>query len=438
VDRLREDFGHQIPRIMLWLAGEALVGLLIGLAAAAAVNLAIRYLRQQERTPRELRRRGLQLAAAGAVMIVIAAYGAVTYNPDWPKRSRLTGTLAALQLFPGQLQQYYQQRATAFDVVSGIASIQAQLQQNIEQTAAPETALNIMYISDMHLGGTYPLVRQYAKNFGVSLIVNTGDESQFGTAAELTTAYRDEIRAVTKIAPMVWLPGNHDSPTTVEIMRTIPGVVVLGTKIANGDSGAPGFTVTAGQLDAFGLHIGAVPDPRVYGAAGIYGSNDDKATIALEQATVDGALVSVPDTTSFDIFATHEPSAADQIVHDLPGRVRQVNSGHQHRQNADSSIQSGAAINLIEGSTGAGGLKEVGIDVTPTPIEFSIESVAADCQFTKIVRFQVAGTAPVTASSVATGGQNVTAETLYLKKQKLDEGRQCSTDQGVGSVSPIS
>ena len=37
--------------------------------------------------------------------------------------TRLTGTLAALQLFPGQLQKYYQQHATAFDVVNGIANI---------------------------------------------------------------------------------------------------------------------------------------------------------------------------------------------------------------------------------------------------------------------------------------------------------------------------
>lgn len=435
VERLREDFSDQIPRMMLWLGSEALVGALLGLAGAAAVNLAIRYLRQSERTPGELGRRATQLGAAVIVMIVVAGYGALTYNSDWTKRSRLTGTLGALQLFPGQLKQYYEQRATAFDVVSGIASIQAQLQQNIDQKAAPETAFNIMYISDMHLGGTYPLVRQYAKNFGVSLIVNTGDESQFGTAAELTPEYRSELRAVTKIAPMLWLAGNHDSPATAQIMRTIPGVVVMGTKTASDDGG---FTVTAEQLDAFGLHIGAVPDPRVYGGAGLYGSNDENQTHPLEKQAVDQALKNVSADAHFDIFATHEPTAAGEIVHELPGRVRQTNSGHEHKQNADSDIQSGPTINLVEGSTGAGGLKEVGIDVTPTPIEFSIESVAADCQFTKVVRFQVAGTAPTSTDALAPGGQNVTAETLYLKKQKVNDGRQCGTDQGVGPVSPIS
>jgi predicted MPP superfamily phosphohydrolase len=435
VESLRGDFSDQVPRIMLWLVGEALIGVLIGLAAAASLNLAMRYLRQFDRTPGELRRRAVQLGAAGAVIVVLAGYGAVSYNSDWAKRSRLTGTLGALQLFPGQLREYYQQRATAFDVVSGIATIQAQLQQNIDQTAAPETAFNIMYISDMHLGGTYPLVRQYAKNFGVSLIVNTGDESQFGTSAELTPEYRTEIRALTKIAPMLWLAGNHDSPTTDQIMRTIPGVVVVGTKVGNGDGG---FRVAAQQLDAFGLHIGAVPDPRVYGASGVYGSNDENETHSLAKDSVDKALEGIPDDARFDIFATHEPVAAEQILHDLPGRVRQTDSGHQHKQNADGDIQHGDAINLVEGSTGGGGLKEVGIDVTPTPIEFSIESVAADCQFTKVVRFKVAGAAPTSTNALGTDGQNVTAETLYLKKQKVDEGRQCGTTQGIGAVSPIS
>ncbi|MGH8961575.1 MAG: metallophosphoesterase family protein [Jatrophihabitantaceae bacterium] len=434
VAKLREDFSDQVPRVAAWLVGEALIGVLIGLAIAAAVNLAIRYLRQVERVPGELRRRVKQLGAAAAVMAVLAGYGALSYDPDWAKRSRLTGTLGALQLFPGQLKEYYQQRATAFDVVSGIASIQAQLQHNIDQTAAPATEFNIMYISDMHLGSTYPLVRQYAKNFSISLIVNTGDESQFGTAAELTPEYRSQIRAVTKVAPMIWLAGNHDSPTTEQIMRKIPGVIVMGTKTANAD----GFAVAAEQLDAFGLHIGAVADPRVYGAAGRYGSNDETQTHSLERSAVDQALKGVPGDAYFDVFATHEPVAAAQIVKDLPGRVRQTNSGHLHKQNADHDIQSGEAINLVEGSTGAGGLKEVGIDVTPTPIEFSIESVAADCQFTKVIRFQVTGAAPESASTVGSGGQNVTAETLYLKKQKIKDGRQCTTAQGIGAVTPVS
>ena len=73
-----------------------------------------------------------------------------------------------------------------FDVINAIAGIQSQLQQNIDQAASLPTSYNIMFISDMHLASTYPLVAQYAANFDVALIVNTGDESEFGTRAEMT------------------------------------------------------------------------------------------------------------------------------------------------------------------------------------------------------------------------------------------------------------
>jgi predicted phosphodiesterase len=292
-----------------------------------------------------------------------------------------------------------------------------------------------MYISDMHLAGTYPLVQQYAKNFDVSLIINTGDESQFGTAAELSPGYVAQITSLTKVAPMIWLAGNHDSPTTAQIMAKIPGVTVLGGKTTDASGG---FAVTAQQLQAFGLHIAAIPDPRVYGAAGVYGADDDKLTDPLERGAMDHALQKVSEDDRFDIFATHEPVAADEIAKVLDGRVRQTNSGHTHKQNADSEVQGGKTIKLVEGSTGAGGLKEVGLEVKPSPVAFSIESVAQDCQFTKVVRFQVNGAAPTSTDLSTADAQNVTASTLYLKPQDVADGRTCSTTQGISTAAQLS
>ena len=429
VASLRHDFEGQVPQLILWLAGEALIGFLLGLLATVAVNLALRHLRGAELRPGELRHRVRQLGAAFGVLVVVAGVGALTYNPEWAKRSQLTGTLGALQLFPKQLQEYYQQQATAFDVVRGIAAIQAQLQRNIDRAKAPPTSFNIMYISDMHLAGTYPLVLEYAKNFDVALIVNTGDESQFGTAAELTPAYRAQIEAVTEIAPMLWVAGNHDSPTTEAIMAAIPGVFVLGTKTASDG----GFDVTLGSLKAYGLRIGGVPDPRVYGATGIYGSDVDAKTDELERAAMQGVVADLPSGEKFDILMTHEPAAATELAKLLAGRVRQVNSGHTHHQNASGDIQSGPVIDLVEGSTGAGGLKEIGVsDYKPAPIEFSIESVAADCQFTKVVRFQI-GANSTSGANVAADAGNVTASTIYLEPQDVAAGRTCTTASGVES-----
>jgi hypothetical protein len=243
-----------------------------------------------------------------------------------------------------------------------------------------------------------------------------------------------QIKSLTKQVPMIWLAGNHDSPTTGRVMRTIPGVTVIGSKTTDA---AGGFAVAAGKVEALGLTIGGIPDPRVYGAAGAYGSNDGPVTDPLERKAMDGALEDVPADLRFDIFATHEPVAADEIASKLGDRVRQTNSGHTHKQNSDADVQKDGRINLVEGSTGAGGLKELGLDVRPSPVEFSIESVAADCQFTKVIRFQIAGAAPSGPDVTSPAAENVTASTIYLKPQQVAEGRQCSAELGVGPATRL-
>ena len=62
-------------------------------------------------------------------------------------------------------------------------------------------------------------------------------------------------------------------------IAVIPGVTVLGAKSATAD----GYTVSASEVEAFGLTIAGVPDPRVYGASGAYGSNDPPVTDPLER-----------------------------------------------------------------------------------------------------------------------------------------------------------
>lgn len=434
-DRLRADLVDQVPAITAWLVGEMLVGIALGLAVAAAINLAVRQIRGLPRREHEVRHRLRQGTAAVAVLAAVGLVGALTYDPDWARRSKVTGTLATLQLFPDQLNQYYDQRAKALDVLNAIAAIQSSLQQNIERPDEPPTAFTVMFISDMHLGTTYPLVAQYARNFDVKLIVNTGDEAEFGTRAEVTSTYREQLREVTKIAPMIWLAGNHDSPSTVAVMRSVPNVVVLGRKVP-GPGG--GFRVEGQQLGAYGLTIGAVPDPRVYGGTGDFGAEDDARVDPLEQGAVDRAVENVADDRQFDIFATHEPVAVDELRKELPGQIRQTNAGHTHRQNSDTSVQKGDSINLVEGSTGAGGLDQLNRGLPQSPIEFTMESVATNCQFTRLVRFQITGTAPDTASAVTSDTlPQVSASTQYLRPQKIDPDRQCGTDLGITSPTTL-
>jgi hypothetical protein len=317
-------------------------------------------------------------------------------------------------------------------VLSAVSLIQANLQQRITRANVPPTAFNILLVSDLHLASSYPIVAQYAKSFGVSLVLNTGDEAEFGTALEMTPKYLAQLRGLTDVAPMVWVAGNHDSSTTARIMRQVPGVTVLGSK--ESDDGE----VFAQQMTAYGLRIMGIPDPRIYGGPGELGSNDPSVVHELETSSVDRALLGVPADESFDIVATHEPIAADRAVGDLDGRGRQPNAGHLHMQNPDSALQRGGLIRLIEGSTGAGGLDNLNARVEPPPVEFSIESVAANCQFTKVVRFQIRGTAPTFAKATAGRPPQVTATTHYFLPQRLDQpDRTCDAASGLTSPVPV-
>ncbi len=434
VATLRDHFTDRVPWMVLWLVGETVIGVAVGILLTAALGLAARYLRGKERRTGEWRRIGVQLGAGLGVLVVLAAYGIVTFNSSWAKQSRLTGTLAAFQLFPDQLEKYYSQQSKAYDALGAVIGIQAALQQQIDRAETPPTAFNIMYISDVHLAAVYPLVRQYADNFGVKLIVNTGDESEFGSAVEMTPSYLAAIKAITSTIPMIWLAGNHDSPTVESIMRGIPGVTVLGDKTRNADGS---ISVTASETTAYGLTIAGLPDPRVYGAAGVYGSDDTSLVDKLEQATVDEVTKTIAKERTFDIFATHEPVAAAQLTKNLPGRIRQTNSGHTHAQNSISDVQKGSNIDLVEGSTGAGGLDNLNRTTTRPPIEFSIESVTANCLFTRVLRFQLNNAATPTGPDAATFGDDVSVSTLYLTPQKLPSDRVCGTRLGVASPLPL-
>lgn len=433
-DGLRQGVADRLPMIAAWLIVETILAIAAGLLVAVAINLSVRYLRNQPRRPDELKRRTRQAGAAAVVVALVIGVGAITYNSNWVRQSRLTGTLAAAELFPNQLASYYQRGTKVYDVLGSIAGIQAALQKQVDQDQAPDTAVRIMFISDMHLADTYPLVAKYAQSYNVDLIVNTGDETEFGTPAEITPSYRSALESVTKIAPMLWVAGNHDSPSTVATMRTIPGVTVLGTK----DRTIGGYSVTAQSLYAYGLHIAGVPDPRVYGGTPPYDTNDPDEVAKLQRAAVTSAVGSLDaKDLNIDIFATHEPGAVKALRDELKGQIRETAAGHLHAQNPPDEIQNGSELNLLEGSTGAGGLDNIVRGANRPPVEFSIESVAPDCQFTRIIRFQIQPDSVPSPNQPAAYGDNVEAVTRYFHPQKVAEGRTCGTSLGISKVSPL-
>lgn len=433
VEKLQVDFQSQAPKIERWLGGEVAAGVLAGLLLTAFSEWSIAHLRNRSKREDEWQHQGKRALATVATLGVLAGYGAATYNPDWAKESRLTGTLAAAQGVRHDLASFYGPDTKSYGVLQGILAIQSGLQEKIGEKQ-PATAFNIMFVSDMHLANTYDLVAQYAEEFGVKLIVNTGDESEFGTRAEMTPEYLDSLKDLTKKVPMLWIAGNHDSPETVSIMRKIPGVTVLGTKERNHEKSS--YDVTAQFVEAYGLTIGGLPDPRVYGGNDEYGSNDPSVTHALETKAVNEALKNSVDSTYFDIFAVHEPVAATEVVKQLgPKHLRQVNFGHRHMQNPSKDIQKDKVITLEEGSTGGGGLDH--IDTHASPVQFTIASIAPNCQETKLLRYSLSPSISGIGNARDYNGGVTTVDTIYLRTQNIEAGRSCATDLGIGTVQDL-
>ena len=76
--------------------------------------------------------------------------------------------------------------------------------------------------------------------------------------------------------------------------------------------------------------------------------------------------------------------------------------------------------------------------LAPPPIEFSIETVGTDCQFTKVVRFQLGEAPTAGGDALSTADRQVVATTVYLDRNLgLDPSRTCSTASGRSEVRPL-
>lgn len=367
-------------------------------------------------------------ATAGTLAFAAAAgmYAVPTYNPNWQGHYRLQGTIADIAQVPSDLNKLAAKDSSAATVAQAYLNLEEQITQPKTKVERLPNAVNILMVSDMHLRDMYPFLGEYIKKYNVQLIINSGDEVEDGTSYDMSPTYIADMKALTAKVPMIWVAGNHDSPTTVAKMRTIPGVIVLGDKSANTDGT---YAVHGAMVDAYGLHIAGVPDPRVWGDAGTaVGSGENKVTDSLEVAAMKQATANFNTQNEIDMGITHEPVAVGALQQIL--RARAMASGHLHAQNSVSSIQQPGYINLNEGSTGLGGIHHY----DTSPMEFSILSVAPNCQYTQVVRYQ--NSDPTTSAT----GSTVSAVTYYFKPQtvKGSADRTCSTEQGIGPTTSLS
>ena len=179
----------------------------------------------------------------------------------------------------------------------------------------------LQHITDIHnsLRG-FRFATALADALAPDLVVNTGDLSGAPGLAEVAL-----LRAAYRIRwPQVFAPGNHDSPTTLRIMRRVGAEVLDRPRLA-----------TVGRVRVWGY-----PDPN----SSPWGAPPYDPRLCRATAEV----VHPPEGQGPYIIAVH----SSRMVRRAPEDVSLVLNGHRHDPGID---RRGGTLFVRPGSTGGGG-----------------------------------------------------------------------------------
>jgi predicted MPP superfamily phosphohydrolase len=300
---------------------------------------------------------GLGASVVAVATLLLGGLTALTFDSAQLAEPRFTGLLSSAP--------YVQRRTTSLaerlesyrsglsDFVQSVTTLYAVGQQ----LPRPDTGVNgdvttVLHISDLHLNPLgFDLTARLVDQFGVDVVIDSGDLSTWGTAME--EGFVNRIGALK--VPYVFVRGNHDSQAIADAVARQRNATVLDGEVTS----------------LVGLRIAGVADPRDLPAEG---SKDDlakdqvAASVQRLAGVVDGYDAEHPQEP-VQIAVVHDPTR----LSDLVGKVPVILSGHMHAR--DVSYASGTRT-MVEGSTGGAGLTANGLarltEGDPVPLEASL------------------------------------------------------------------
>lgn len=199
--------------------------------------------------------------------------------------------------------------------------------EELGQVGLADTALVALHVSDIHNNPVaYDFIAQVIESFPVSVVLDTGDLTDWGTALEAEVATRIERLQV----PYVFAAGNHESPEVMERLAAIENVIIVDGTIQ---------TVA-------GLKIAGVPDLVAGEPLPESASLADLNNQARELNGLWEKAEELPD-----VFLLHNHRTARAL---RPGLFPIVVCGHSHRS-AVEQVEGTVYINA--GTTGAAGIR---------------------------------------------------------------------------------
>ncbi len=274
-----------------------------------------------------------RLLAAGLtgmlVLGVLLAASYATYRPLAFLNPEFEGILRAAPWMFGLLEETLFKVKTLgeqLELIAANISVLFEQVARLEPLGTVDGLLKVAHVSDLHNNPAgLDLVGQVVATFGVHLVIDTGDITDFGTQIETEIASPIEGFGI----PYVFIPGNHDSPEVIKRMREINNVVVI----------------EEGMVTVRGLRIAGIADPS---------SRDSGMLVAPDPILDDYGerLRRVTEEAEQEphVVAAHHPRVAGAML----GRAKVILTGHTHQL---SIAERGGSVMINAGSTGASGIR---------------------------------------------------------------------------------
>ena len=297
------------------------------------------------------RRPGAVLLGTGAAAGALALSGGLavtTFSSQALEEPQYEGLLAQAPALVGGVSR-------AAGAVDAYGARLAELTGNVAQlygalgslpeVPGPDTT-TVLWVSDVHNNpAAYGVMGELIDQFGVEAVVDTGDSTDIGSAAE--NLLLDDIEDLG--VPYLWVRGNHDSATTQRHMAGLVNVTVLDGPQVSEVAGVR----WAGIGDPRYTPVKRIAEPSEVGRRELRAAGQRLATGLREGGeTVDVVLV-------------HESPMAEPLL----GQVPLVLDGHVHErreQRVDGTLE------LTLGSSGGAGLRTYDGGGDPLPLAMTI------------------------------------------------------------------
>jgi predicted phosphodiesterase len=286
-------------------------------------------------------------AATTAVLIVYGGgYAALSFRTTALSEPKFSGLLASAPAAIGDVRdieaRFTAYRAELAKLVTNVSKLY-DVASTLPSSPPSNDTTAVLWVSDIHDNPeAFTVMQSLISQFGVAAVVDSGDLSDHGTAAE--NALYTPIAHLG--VPYVYVKGNHDSAAhTVAALQKMKNVTVLDDD----------------EATVAGIHFVGIGDPRFTPDKTTTSSSGDELKLLSEYGE---RLAQEATAAHADVAVIHDPAMSGPLM----GEVPLVLAGHLHHRdvaNADGTLL------LTQGSTGGAGLRNLE-GAQPLPLDASI------------------------------------------------------------------